>query len=387
MKLSKLTNNLVGQPMFQLKKKIREYELLDGKEILHFEIGDSPLAPSKEVIATTIMSLVGGETHYTASGGMIELKEEIGKFIIDYYGFMPSMEQILVMPANAVIDFVVRSVCDEGDEVIVSNPCFPTYTSVLAYKNIKTVYVNVDFENNFGLKAEEIEKAITKHTKLIIINSPSNPTGGFIEEEDLIKINQLCRANGIYLLCDEVYSEIIYDDSVRWSPCMSDKCKNHTILLKSFSKTFNMTGYRLGYVIANEELIEKMMLMFQTIFSCMPVFTQRAGIAALKTIHSGEQYFKLKELKECRDLIVDGLNSIKGISCKKPEGAFYVFPSIKGTQCNSNEFANLLLDSCRIAVLPGNCFGSNGEGFIRLCFATEKRIILEAIQRMKELLC
>lgn len=168
---------------------------------------------------------------------------------------------------------------------------------------------------------------------------------------------------------------------------MSDKCKNHTILLKSFSKTFNMTGYRLGYVIANEELIEKMMLMFQTIFSCMPVFTQRAGIAALKTIHSGEQYFKLKELKECRDLIVDGLNSIKGISCKKPEGAFYVFPSIKGTQCNSNEFANLLLDSCRIAVLPGNCFGSNGEGFIRLCFATEKRIILEAIQRMKELLC
>lgn len=383
-KLSTLTERIFGQPMFQLKKKIREKEL-KGEEVLHFEIGDASWDCPKEVIQQTIESLNNRETHYTASSGMVELKQQICKSTIDEYGFSPNMQQILVAPANSLIDFIIRCICDKNDEVIVTDPCFPTYNSVLAYTGVKRVPVRVNFDQNFQLKAKDIEKAITKKTKLIVINSPCNPTGSIIEPREMISICNLCAKNKIYLLTDEVYSSFLFERKHFWSPCIDDECKERTILLKSFSKTFSMTGFRLGYCIGPESLIEKMSLLFQTIFSCMPVFVQRAGIAALSI---NDEYLKgiQKRLVDARDTLIDGLMGIKGIEVNVPQGAFYAFPKITGTGLTSNEFADKMLEECGVALLPGNCFGENGEGFVRICYATDLETIQKALKKMREVL-
>jgi len=385
MKMSNMTNYLIGQPMFELKKKIREYQV-QGKEILHFEIGDSHWDAPRVVGSAVVRSIRLGETHYTASGGMMELKEEIVKATHKEYHMIVKPSQILVIPANAVIDFVVRCLCEKDDEVIVTDPCFPTYTSVLSYTGVKAVKVNILGNTNHNADYESIKSAMTDKTKLVIVNSPCNPTGGIIHSSELAAIQGICEAKGIPLLCDEVYSGMIYNKEERFSPVTLDKCQKNVILLKSFSKIYSMTGYRLGYVIAPEPLVEKMTLLFQTIFSCMPVFIQRAGIAALNCSDAVLDK-RLRHLDRCRRMLVDGLNSIKGIDCNIPNGAFYVFPSIKGTGKTSSEIADLLLEKAGVAVLPGNNFGESGEGYIRLCYATDKEVIQKAITKMKEVLC
>lgn len=356
--LAKMTNNLVGQPMFRLKKRIRELEL-EGEEILHFEIGDSPFTPSDTIIKATVDSLLKGETHYTASSGIIELKEAIAKATYKEYDFLPNINQILIMPANAIIDFVVRCVCDKEDEVIIPDPRFPSYASVLAYNGIKE------------------SKGITSKTKLWIINSPCNPTGEVLNKKDITNAYDLAVEHNWFLLSDEVYSKMVYGTD-HFSPSRFDKCEDRVILLKSFSKIYAMAGFRLGYAIGPEQLIEKMSLLFQTIFSCMPVFIQRAGIQALEE----DVQDKIDYYKECRDLIVAGLNEIQGITCKIPKGAFYVFPDIKETGLTDEKFAELMLEVAGVALLPGSNFGKNGEGHVRLCYATTKSVIKKALEKI-----
>jgi len=385
MKMSSLTNNLIGQPMFELKKKIREYEL-QGKEILHFEIGDSHWDAPKVVDNAAIKSIRARETHYTASGGMCELKSEIVKAVHKEYHMIVKPSQILVIPANAVIDFVVRCLCEKGDEVVITDPCFPTYTSVLSYTGVKAVKVDILKNKNYNVNYEDVHDAITDKTKLVILNSPCNPTGGMIDSSELAAIQGFCETKGVPILCDEVYSGMVYDKREVFSPATLDKCERNIILLKSFSKIYSMTGYRLGYVVAPEPLIEKMTLLFQTIFSCMPVFIQRAGIAAVNCSEAVLSK-RMRHLDRCRRTLVDGLNSIKGIDCKIPDGAFYAFPSIKETKMTSGRTADRLLEEGGIAVLPGNNFGENGEGYIRMCYATELEVIQKAITKMREILC
>ncbi len=370
MNLARMTDNLVGQPMFQLKERIGELEA-QGEKILHFEIGDSCFGVPQSVAQETISSIVGGNTHYANSTGIDELKIAIAKATQKEYGFTPNLKQILVMPANAIIDFVIRCVCDDQDEAIIPDPGFPTYASVLNYTGIKAVPV-------FS-KALEIANRITDRTKLIIINSPSNPTGEVLDEREIAMIYNRAVENNLFLLSDEVYSRMIYD-AVHFSPSQFDRCEKRVILLKSFSKLYSMAGFRLGYAIGPRDLIEKMGLLFQTIFSCMPVFIQKAGIKALEEdIKDRMNYYR-----ECRDIIVKGLNEIEGISCPLPQGAFYVFPDIKKTGLTSKECARRMLENRGVAVLSGSDFGKNGEGYVRLCYATKKEIIKEALKRMKD---
>jgi aspartate/methionine/tyrosine aminotransferase len=359
MKLSVLTNNLTGQPMFALKQKIRQLEL-SGRRIIHLEIGDTDWDTPEVIRQAAIDSLKKGETHYTASGGMVELKEAIIKDTCKEYGFTPSLDEIVVMPANAIIDFVIRCVCDKGDTVRVPNPCFPTYLSALKYLGIRI---------NDSL------------LKLIIINSPSNPTGMMVAYdmvEDLVQISiKRSDERDLYILLDEVYSKLVFDGILK--PDYSNVDRSTLIFLKSFSKTYSMAGFRLGYVICNRRLAEKISLLFQTIFSCMPVFVQRAGIAALE--HEDEILpERLKYLKECRDLMVDGLRDI-GIKCDRPNGAFYVFPDVSKTRLTEE----LLLEN-GLAVLNGEYFGSNGKGHLRMCFAKEKKELETALKIIKKLL-
>ena len=352
MKLSKITNNLLGQPMFALKQKIRQLEL-SGKKIVHLEIGDTAWDTPEVIRQATIDSLKSGETHYTASGGITELKRAIIKDTKKEYGFSPSLDEIVIMPANAVIDFVIRCVCDKKDEVFLPNPCFPTYIAVVKY---------------LGLKQN-----ISRDTKLIVINSPSNPTGMMTDKHGIISWAR----SGIFILLDEVYSKLVFDNIPK--PDYSKMDRSNLIFLKSFSKTYSMAGFRLGYVICNKKLAEKISLLFQTIFSCMPVFIQRAGIAALEN-EDKILPERIKHLKECRDLMVDGLNGIKGIKCDRPHGAFYVFPDVSRT----NLTEELLLQN-NIAVLDGKYFGSKGNGHLRMCYAKEKKDLETALKVIRKL--
>lgn len=348
--LSKLTNHLAGQPMFLLKQKISQYEA-KGRKIVHLEIGDASWDSPEVVKQAAIDSLNRNETHYSLSGGIPELKEAIIKDTKKEYGFFPSHDEIVVMPANAIIDFTARCICDRGDRVFIPNPCFPTYISVVKY---------------LGLK-------IHPNSKLTILNSPSNPTGEMMDRWDILdKIS-----SGSWVLLDDVYSKLVFDNIEKLDYSKVDRKK--LIILKSFSKTYSMAGFRLGYAICNKVLAEKMMLLFQTIFSCMPIFIQRAGIAALENEY---QFLpeRLKYLKECRDLMVDGLDGFKGIECKRPSGAFYVFPNVSKTRLTED----LLLQN-DVAALDGKYFGSNGVGHLRMCFAREKQDIILALNIIRKI--
>jgi len=350
MKLSKLTDNLIGQPMFALKQKITELER-KGRKIIHLEIGDTDWGTDKRIRQAAIDSLRKGETHYASSGGLIELKEAIIQNTRKEYGFTPELDNIVIMPANAIIDFVVRCVCDKGDRITLPNPCFPTYIAVKEYLGLKCGYPS----------------------KLTIINSPSNPTGMMVSNT---AIRNICRSSEFVLL-DEVYSKMVFASDPR--PEYDTFNRQNLIFLKSFSKSYSMSGFRLGYAICNKDLANKIMILFQTIFSCMPVFIQKAGIKALD-IEDEIIPERLQYLKECRDLMVDGLNSIQGITCNRPMGAFYVFPDVSKTRLTEE----LLLEN-GLAVLNGEYFGSNGKGHLRMCFAKEKKELEKALNIINKL--
>lgn len=383
-RLSKITDGLIGQPMFKLLSQIKEMEN-SGKKIIHFEIGDPNFDTPSRCIQAAKDSLDNGETHYTDSMGLWEFRQEICAFTEKNLGFRPSIEQILVIPANAIIDYVVRCVVNPGEEVIYPDPGFPTYFSVINYAGMKAVGISLKEENRFRMSPEDIRKNITNKTRLIIINSPNNPTGSMMTKDEINEVAAIAKEKDIYLLSDEVYSMIVYDKN-HYSPSVLDRCTERTITLNSLSKIYSMSGWRIGYAIGPESVIAKMGLLLQTTISCMPAFIQRGGVAAL---NSDQNLIvnRNRELRERRDMLVRGLNGIQGITCHVPDGAFYAFANIRNTGLSSEKLADLLLYKANIAVLPGDCFGKFGEGYIRLSYAsTTKDQIEEAINNIGDVL-
>jgi len=380
-KLSRITDGLIGQPMFALLAQAKEMERV-GRRIIHFEIGDPDFDSPKHVIEAAKNSLDNNMTHYTNSMGMMEFREAIAEYTNSHYGFKPQINQILVCPANAIIDFTVRCVADAGDEIIHPDPGFPTYHSVIAYNGMKAVGIQLKEENSFRMDPEDIRKNITNKTRLIIINSPQNPTGAVMRKDEIAQIAKIAQEHDIYLLTDEVYSKIIYSGQ-HYSPAIYDRCRDRTIILNSLSKAYSMSGWRLGYALGPQKLIEKMGLLLQTILSCLPGFTQVGGIATL----SGDQSFlpgRMEILKQRRDVLIKGLNALPDLTCLVPEGAFYVFANIKKTGMTSDEYSRNLLAESGVCVLPGNCFGKFGEGYVRLCYASSSvKLIQEALDKMK----
>ncbi len=381
--LSSDSQRIYGQPMFKLLARANELEA-QGKKIIHLEIGETNFDTPIEVTDAVINALDGGKTHYVPSVGIPELRDAICDFTAKEYGFRPYREQVLVCPGNAVIYFTVRCLVDRGMDVIYPDPGFSTWLSAIALCRANAIPVQLRECNSFRLQAKDIDNFISEYTRLIIVHSPSNPTGAVMTEDEIQAVYNVAKENDLYLLSDEAYAQLIYDGE-HYSPSVYDKCQERTILLGSFSKAYAMTGWRLGYCIAPVEVIEKMGLLFQTIFSCFPPFIQWAGITALKEAGYYNQMM-VKHFKRCRDLIVDGLNSIEGIKCCKPQGATYVFPNIQGTGLSDHEFADLMLEKAGVALLAGRYFGKYGEGHVRLCFANSERNIIQAIQNMKEVL-
>lgn len=381
-KLSSVAEGLIGQPMFGLMEKAREMEQ-NGMKVIHFEIGDPNFTSPLHVINATKKALDEGWTHYTNSAGMVEFREAIAEYSKQSLEFKPSLSQIVVTPANAAIDFVCRCVVNFGEEIIYPDPGFPTYSSVINYNGFVPIPVQLKEENGFRMNPEDVRKKITKKTRLIIINTPQNPTGSVMTKSEVMEIAQIAAEHDIYLLSDEVYSEIVYGNK-HYSPSSFDLCKERVIVLNSLSKSYSMSGWRLGYIIGPEDVTKKIGLLVETILSCLPPFIQLGGLAALL----GDQKFLSDRgiiLCKRRDVLIEGLNKLPGVSCLTPKGSFYIFLNIKKTGMTCDEYSKKLLSESGVCVLPGNCFGYFGEGYVRLCYAsTSEEMILDALHKIKQ---
>jgi len=380
-RLARITDGLIGQPMFRLLDRAKQMERA-GQRVFHFEIGDSDLRAHQFIIDATKKALDDDQTHYVASAGIPELREAIRDYTEQRLGFRPDLDQILVMPSNAIIDCVMRVVADPGDEVIYPDPGFSTYIAVTNYTGIKKVGFPLREENRFRMEAGQIALRIGLRTRLVIINSPNNPTGAVTGPGEIERIALLAEQRDLYLLSDEIYSEVLYDQSEHFSASFLDHCRERTVILNGFAKNYSMPGWRLGYAIGPKDVIRKMNILFETQYSCMPPFIQHAGVAALQADQTPIRE-RISRYQMLRDMMVEKLNEIPGVECLAPEGACYVFPNIVGTGLSSAEFAEFVLDQAQVALLPGTCFGQNGEGYVRLCFTRSPETIETACERMK----
>ncbi len=373
---------LQGQPMFKILSRIKEMERA-GEDIIHLEIGDPDFPTPQNVIDAGIDALNKGYTHYSDSMGDYDFRKIVADNNMHTRGFRPDMNQILISPgANMLIYYAVRCLVNPGDEVITQDPCFPTYMSVFHFCGVKPVGVPLYEKNGFRLHPRDLEEKITDKTRLIIINSPHNPTGAVMKPEELDEIAYIAQKHRIYLYLDEIYSRMNYGDIPFYSPSVIDQCREYMIIANGFSKAFAMTGWRLGVGIGPEKVMEKMGLLLQTTSSCVPAFIQRAGIAAIQGSQDAVKSM-MTEYKERRDILVKGLNEIPCMHCLTPGGAFYVFPNIEKTGLSSEIFAQQLLEKGKVGVCAGSDFGACGEGYIRLCYATSKENIIEGIKRIR----
>ena len=382
MQISIGAQSLQGQPMFKLIDKARELEQ-QGVDVIHLEIGDPDFDTPDNIKQSAIDSIALGETHYVSSWGIPELIEAVQGATQRSRGFSPSTKQILVTPgANIGIFYAIFCVANSGDEILVPDPGFPTYLSALAMCGVLPVPYTLDPNNSFSVDIEQLESRITPRTRMIILTSPNNPSGSVLSKEELKSIFDLAKKHDIYIYSDEIYSRMVYERSDFYSVSEVDHCKERVILANGFSKAFAMTGWRLGVLVAPKILAEKMMLLLQTTSSCVSPFIQRAGTEAINGSQSDVEVM-MASYRQRRDLLVNGLNSIPGIICESPKGAFYVFADISSFGLSSEEFATRALQEEGVAILPGTDFGSNGEGFVRLSFANSQSRLGEALVRLK----
>jgi aspartate aminotransferase len=379
--ISKNALNIQGQPMFKVIDKVKHLEA-QGRDIIHLEIGDPDFNTPQHIIDAAKNSLDVGETHYGSSWGIPDLIETMRKATNKSRGFLPDHDQVVVTPgANISIFYSIFCLVNPGQEVLVPNPGFPTYLSSIAMCGATAVPYPLYEENGFAMRAADIEPLITDKTRLIIINSPQNPTGSITDPNHLKEIYDLAVNNDLYIYADEIYSRMVYGESNFFSVSSLDKAKERVILSNGFSKAFAMTGWRLGSVIAPKVVAERMMMLLQTTSSCVSSFVQRAGIAAIEGNQTPVTAM-MEQYKFRRDLLVNGLNAIPGITCHIPGGAFYAFPNISSFGLSSEEFADAMLEKADVALLPGSNFGSQGEGFVRLVYASATDNISKALERI-----
>jgi aspartate aminotransferase len=369
---------------FEVLARAKQLEA-KGVEVIHLEIGEPDFDTPDNITQAAIEALKDGYTHYGPSAGLPEFREEIARYISKDRGIKVGPENVVVTPgAKPVLFFSALAILDEGDEAIYPNPGFPIYESVIEFLGAKAVPIRLKEENEFGFDLDEFESLLTPRTKMIILNSPQNPTGGVLDRAQFERIAELVRDRDLFVLADEIYCKILYEGehvSLASLPGMQEK----TIILDGYSKTYAMTGWRLGFGIMNETLAAHVARLQTNCTSCTSSFTQRAGIAGI-TGPQEESKKMVAEFKRRRDVIVEGLNSIKGVSCLTPRGAFYVFPNVTGTGMDCRELASRLLEEKGVAVLSGTAFGEFGKGYLRLSYANSVENIRKGLGRMKELI-
>ena len=366
---------------FEVLAKAKALEK-QGKDVVHLEIGEPDFDTPKNVKEAAIKALGAGYTHYGPSAGIPELRETIAQYISKTRGIKADPDEVVVTPgAKPIMFFSILALVNPGEEVLYPNPGFPIYESVVNFVGAKPVPIPLKEENDFRLDPEYVKEKITKKTKMIILNSPENPTGGVLTRDDLKAIADcIADRDDVFVLSDEIYSRIVYEGTHESIASLSGM-KEKTIILDGFSKTYAMTGWRLGYGVMRKDLAQKVAQLQTNSNSCTCTFTQMAGIEALKGSQAEPERMDA-EFKKRREVIVSGLNNIKGITCKKPRGAFYVFPNITRTGMDCRKLGDHLLYNAGVAVLPGTSFGKYGEGYLRLSFANSIENIKKALDRI-----
>ena len=353
-----------------------------GRKILHLEIGQPDFQTFPHICQAGIRAIENGQTRYTSPAGMPALRQAIADYESERLGLPIGPERIVVGPgAKPGLFFPTLALVNPGDEVIYPDPGFPTYEAMIRVAGGIPIPIPLREENQFSFDLEVFDRKISDRTKLIILNSPANPTGGVIPLDDLRHIAAKALAFGCWVLSDEIYGHLAYDSLIVPSIASLPGMLEHTVVVNGFSKTYAMTGWRLGYMVMPPALAERVELLLTHSIGCTAAFTQVAGIEAL----TGPQEMIAEivaEYQRRRDFIVPGLNAIKGVSCQVPQGAFYVFPNVKSFGLSSKEIARRLLDEAGVAVLAGTDFGSSGEGYLRLCYATSVETIDQALGKM-----
>ncbi len=381
MRFAPSMSRLGTESAFEVLARARALER-QGREIIHLEIGEPDFDTPAHIKEAAKQALDAGATHYGPSAGLSEVREAIAKHIAETRGVAVTPEEVVVTPgAKPIMFFTILALIAPGDEVLYPNPGFPIYESVINFVGGVPVPIPLREETGFGFDLELFERKVGPKTRLIIINSPENPTGGVLDRGQIERIAEIAAARNIPVLADEIYRQFLYDGefvSIFPRPGMRDL----TILLDGFSKSYAMTGWRLGYGVMPKALAEHVTRLMVNSNSCTASFVQLAGIAALQ----GDQTpvaRMVAEFKLRRDIIVHGLNTLPGVKCARPRGAFYVFPNITGTRRSSAEVADLLLNEAGVALLSGAAFGQYGEGYLRLSYANSEANLRLALERMR----
>lgn len=380
LRLSERMSRLGTETAFEVLNKARALER-QGKDIVHLEIGEPDFDTPKNIIDSAVNALHKGWTHYGPSAGLPDLRQAIAEEVSRSRGVTVKSDEVVVVPGGKpIIFFTLLALADEGDEVIYPNPGFPIYESMINYLGAKAVPVRLHEERDFGLDVNELASLITDRTKLIILNSPQNPTGGVLSRQDIRDIAEAIGDRNIMVLSDEIYSRLIFEGE-HYSIMSVLGFKDRTILLDGFSKTYAMTGWRMGYGVMRPDLAAHITRLMTNSNSCTASFTQMAGIDAIRGDQSSVEVMR-KEFQRRRDVFVSGLNRIKGFSCRLPKGAFYVFPNVTGTGWKSKKLADALLEEAGVACLSGTAFGDFGEGYLRFSVANSLENLNKALERL-----
>jgi aspartate/methionine/tyrosine aminotransferase len=384
MEFAKRMSRLGTETAFEVLARARALEAT-GKKVVHLEIGEPDFDTPAFIRKAGADAIEAGFTHYGPSAGLPEFRKAIAEIWKNERAIPCDADNVVVTPgAKPIMFFTMLALLEEGDEVLYPNPGFPIYESVANFLNARTVPYVLREENGFDLDLKELESKITSRTRLLIFNSPHNPTGAVLSPETIEGIAALARKHSFWILADEIYGRTLYDGrhlSIASLPGMAER----TIVLDGFSKTYSMTGWRLGFGIMNKELAVHVARLQTNSNSCTATFTQKAGLAAI-TGPQTEPLAMVAEFRRRRDIIVAGLNKLPGVRCLTPKGAFYVFPNITGTGMGSKELAKLLLEEAGVAGLSGASFGAHGEGYLRFSYANSVENIQLALDKMNEFL-
>jgi aspartate/methionine/tyrosine aminotransferase len=382
LQLARRMSRLGTETAFEVLNKAKALEK-QGKSIIHLEIGEPDFDTPDNVIEAGVDALHKGWTHYGPSAGLPELRQTVADYVARTRNVKVSSEEVVVVPGGKpIIFFTILALIDEGDEVIYPNPGFPIYESMVHYVGGKAVPIRLREERDFSVDVNELASLITDRTRLIILNSPQNPTGGMMTRRDIEQIAQAIGDRNIMVLSDEIYSRLVFEGehfSIMSVPGMQER----TILLDGFSKTYAMTGWRMGYGVMRPDLAAHISRLVTNSTSCTASFTQMAGVEALRGDQTSVDRM-CAEFKKRRDVMVERLNKIKGFSCRVPHGAFYVFPNITKTGWKSKPLADALLEQAGVAALSGTAFGDFGEGYLRFSVANSLENLELAMDRVDE---
>ena len=380
LRLAKRMARLGTETAFEVLVKAKALEA-KGRDIIHLEIGEPDFDTPPNIIDAGCDALHKGYTHYGPSAGLIELREIIAQHVSETRRVNVTPDEVVVVPGGKpIIFFSILALAEQGDEIIYPNPGFPIYESMINYVGAKAVPIRLREELDFRLDVDELSSLINDRTKLIILNSPQNPTGGVLTKDDICAIAHAIGDRNIMVLSDEIYSRLIFEGEDH-SIMSIDGMKERTILLDGFSKTYAMTGWRMGYGVMRADLAAHISRLMTNSASCTASFTQVAGIEALRGPQDLVDQMRL-EFQKRRDVMVTGLNKIKGFLCRLPKGAFYVFPNITETGLPSKKLADALLDEAGVAALSGTAFGAFGEGYLRFSVANSIENIETALERV-----